>query len=305
MEAAEKALAESYKTITTEEVQKSQQFVSLNKHLQSQATKLNAVNKMKSIPTTREREEMRRPIVKKFQMLLDSIISYNEIHTNMLFYPKRRRIEPKAVFIPEASPRDIYDYFIHGLIDMLYIDGNSLKELQKFPLNVPSIIKSYKEFFASRRELFLNMHSGYPIFDIEQKLLVPSITVAQLGVINQKYPPKDEDIEPTTRTMENLAYTLVNIFAASSKIGLDSGQTDKIRINFCLKNLLIYSNYQEKIDKAQLKVLSDFEEQFETFSGLLAPLLEDLKQRLCEYVSRTTRHHYCSEGTNASPVMED
>ncbi|GJT89384.1 enzymatic polyprotein [Tanacetum coccineum] len=78
-EAAEKALAESYKTITTEEVQKSQQFVSLNQ--QSQFAILNAVNKIRSIPTTKEREEIRKPTVEKFQRLLDSLINYGEIHT--------------------------------------------------------------------------------------------------------------------------------------------------------------------------------------------------------------------------------
>ncbi|GJR96951.1 hypothetical protein Tco_0269125 [Tanacetum coccineum] len=90
-EAIEKALKESYKTITTEEVQKSQQFVSLNQHLQSQTEKLNAVNRMKNIPTIREKEEMRRPAVEKLQRLLDSLIYYNEVHTTMLFYPKKRR----------------------------------------------------------------------------------------------------------------------------------------------------------------------------------------------------------------------
>ncbi|GJR11038.1 hypothetical protein Tco_0793690 [Tanacetum coccineum] len=134
MEAAKKALEESYKTITTEEVQKSKQFVSLNQHLQSQTTKLNAVSRMKNISTTREKQEMRRPTVEKFQRLLDSLINYNEVHTTMLFYPKKRRnIGPKAVFFPEASPKDVYDYFVHGLVDTVYINGETLEELQEFP----------------------------------------------------------------------------------------------------------------------------------------------------------------------------
>ncbi|GJX26413.1 hypothetical protein Tco_0232709 [Tanacetum coccineum] len=134
---------------------------------------------MKSISTTREREEMRRPTDEKFQRLLDSLINYSEIHTTKLFYPKKRRgIGPKAIFFPEASPKDIHDYFIHGLIDTLYINDNNLKELQEFPLRIQSIMKSYKEVFSRERELFLRMHSSYPIFDREQKLLVPSITVA-------------------------------------------------------------------------------------------------------------------------------
>nr|GEV63442.1 enzymatic polyprotein [Tanacetum cinerariifolium] len=62
-EAAEKALGKSYKTVTTEEVQKSQQFVSINQHLQSQTAKLNEINRMKNIPTTSDREEKRKPSV--------------------------------------------------------------------------------------------------------------------------------------------------------------------------------------------------------------------------------------------------
>ncbi|GJU93347.1 enzymatic polyprotein [Tanacetum coccineum] len=88
-EAAEKALEESYKTIATEEVQKSKQFVSLNQHLQSQTEKLNAFNRMKNISTAKEKEEMRRPTVENFQRLLDSLMNYNEVHATMLFYPKK------------------------------------------------------------------------------------------------------------------------------------------------------------------------------------------------------------------------
>ncbi|GKF47227.1 hypothetical protein Tco_0137029, partial [Tanacetum coccineum] len=45
------------------------------------------------------------------------------------------------------------------------------------------------------------------------------------------------------------------------------------------------------INEVQMKALADFEEQFETFSGVIAPLPEDLKQLLCKHLSRTQRHH--------------
>nr|GEU75050.1 hypothetical protein [Tanacetum cinerariifolium] len=266
-EAAEKALEESYKTIATEETQKSKQFVSLNQHLQSQAAKLNAFNRMKNIPIAKEKEEMRRPTVENFQRLLDILMNYNEVHATMLFYPqKKRNIGPKAVFMLEASPKDIYDYYVHGLVDTIYINGETLKELQEFPLKVQGIIKGYKEVFAKVRELFLKIRSSYPIFDKEQKLLVPSITVAQLGVSNKGYPEKDGKIECAPPTIEDL----------------------------------------ERIDEVQLKVLSDFEDQIELFLGLLALFPEDLKQQLCSYMTRNTRHHcyYCSEGSSSSPIME-
>ncbi|GJZ61621.1 hypothetical protein Tco_0617758 [Tanacetum coccineum] len=140
------------------------------------------------------------------------------------------------IFIPEASPKDIYDYYVHGLVDTLYINGNNLKEIQEFPLKVQGIIKSYKEVFSKERELFLRMHSSYPIFDREQKILVPSITVAQLGVSNHKYLDKEEKIERTTPTMDDLAFSLAEVLAASTKIGTGSGQIDKVKINYCSEN---------------------------------------------------------------------
>ncbi|GKC39677.1 enzymatic polyprotein [Tanacetum coccineum] len=147
-EAAEKALGESYKTVTTEEIHKSQQFVSLNQHLQSLTTKLNAINRMKNDPTINERQEMRRPSVENFQRLWDSLISYNDVHTTMMFYPKKRETKPKAVFFPQASSRDVYDYFIHRLVDSLYFHGNNPRELQEFPPKVQNTIKVYNDLFA-------------------------------------------------------------------------------------------------------------------------------------------------------------
>nr|GEY70269.1 hypothetical protein [Tanacetum cinerariifolium] len=304
MEAAEKALEESYKTITTEETHKSKQFVSLNQHLQSQTEKLNAFNRIKNIPTAKEKEEIRRPTVKNFHRLLDSLMNYNEVHVTMLFYPKKRiNIGPKAVFMPEASPKVIYDYYVHGLVDTIYINGETLKELQEFPLKVQSIIKGYKEIFAKGRELFLKIRSSYPIFDKEQKLLVPSITVAQLGVS----PDKDEKIECAPPTIDDLVYSFMEVLAGSSKIGIGPRQKDKIKNNYCSKSLLINSKFQERIDKVQLKVLSDFEDQIVLFSGLLAPLPEDLKQQLCSYMTRNTRHHVPSRNymrSNADDVSK-
>ncbi|GJU89880.1 hypothetical protein Tco_1302303 [Tanacetum coccineum] len=201
--------------------------------LKSQIAKLNAVSRMKNIPTTKEKEEIRRPIVEKFQRLLDSLINYNEVHTTMLFYPKKRRnIRPKAVFFPEASPKDVYDYFVYGLVDTVYINGETLKELQEFPIKVQSMIKGYKEIFTRGRELFLKMHSSYPIFDKEQKLLVPSITVAQLGVSNKGYQDKDVKIECTPPTIDNLVYSFMEVLAGSSKIG-----TEKLNADSRMKNI--------------------------------------------------------------------
>nr|GEW57140.1 enzymatic polyprotein [Tanacetum cinerariifolium] len=278
-EAAEKALGESYKTVTTEEVRKLQQFVSLNQHLQSQTSKLNAINRMKNVPTTSEREEMRRLPVEIFQRLWDSLISYNDVHTTMMFYPKRRETRPKAILFPQASLKDVYDYFVHGLVDSLYFHGYCPRELQEFLPKVQDAIKVYNDLFAKGRELYLKMHFSFPIFNRERKLVVPSNTIAQLGgkkahrTINHnstarskqpRLPSKDVNMKPTTPTLDDLALSLFRVFTGSSKIGSGPGRIDK--------------------------ALADFDDQFKTFSGLLAPLQEDLKQllcrSLCKYLSK-------------------
>ncbi|GJT88077.1 hypothetical protein Tco_0116936 [Tanacetum coccineum] len=120
--------------------------------------------------------------------------------------------------VPESSPMDVYDYFFHGLIDTLYINGDNHKELQEFPSKVQGVIKGYNDLFTKRRELYLKMHSSYPISDKEQKLLVPSMIVAQLGVSNKDYPTRDE-IEHVTPTLDQLAFSLAEAFTGSSKIG--------------------------------------------------------------------------------------
>nr|GEU54627.1 reverse transcriptase [Tanacetum cinerariifolium] len=192
-------------------------------HLESQTAKLNTINRMKNIPTTNKRVEMRKPSVENFQRLWDSLISYNDVHTSMMFYPKRREIGPKVVFFPQASPKDVYDYFIHGLVDSLYFHGNNPKELLEFPPKVQNAIKVYNDLFAKGRELYLKMHSSFSIFNRERKLVVPSVTIAQLGVSNQDYPSKDVNIEPTTPTLDDLALSLFRVYRGSSKIGSGPG----------------------------------------------------------------------------------
>ncbi|GKC24262.1 hypothetical protein Tco_1026412 [Tanacetum coccineum] len=112
-------------------------------------------------------------------------------------------------------------------------------------------------------------------------------------------------MEPITPTLDDLALSLFKVYTGSSKIGTGPGRTEKVRINYYSKNFLIYSHFQEKINEVQMKALADFEDQFENFSGLLAPLPEDLKQLLCGHLSRTPRHHcqYCDGGVNI-PMTE-
>lgn len=52
----------------------------------------------------------------------------------------------------------------------------------------------------------------------------------------------------------------------STRFGGEHGQQEKVRINYCSKNLLIYSNYLEKIFEARQKAVGRFKEQFEEMS---------------------------------------
>lgn len=195
-EAAEIALKESYKTVATEEVQKSQRFISLNQNLVEQIARINEAKRIKSIPTTREKEEMKKPTTEKFQRFWDSLINYNETHTTMSFYPVKQPTGPRAVFMPEAAPIDIYNYFVHGLLDTLYISGEdptksqefpsrtqnaNLKELQEFPPNVRKVIKLYSEHFGKKREFCrdkVELEQGRSFISdptkIQEQVFVPS-----------------------------------------------------------------------------------------------------------------------------------
>nr|GEU93500.1 hypothetical protein [Tanacetum cinerariifolium] len=95
--------------------------------------------------------------------------------------------------------------------------SNSPKELQEFLTKVQTAIKVYNDLFAKGQELYLKMHSSFPIFNRERKLVVPSITIAQLGVSNQDYPSKDINMEPTTPALDDLALSLFRVFTRSSK----------------------------------------------------------------------------------------
>ncbi|GKA52802.1 putative nuclease HARBI1 isoform X2 [Tanacetum coccineum] len=55
------------------------------------------------------------------------------------------------------------------------------------------------------------MHSSHPNFDKEYKLLVPSITLAQLGVSNVDYLTRDE-LEQTARTIDHLVSALTELY---------------------------------------------------------------------------------------------
>ena len=83
---------------------------------------------IRSIPTRREREEMKKPSIEKFLRLWDSIMYYDEVQATKSFYLKKRPIGTKAVFLPRSAPMDVHEYLVHGLLDTVYTDGTSRRE---------------------------------------------------------------------------------------------------------------------------------------------------------------------------------
>ncbi|GKC38356.1 hypothetical protein Tco_1050740 [Tanacetum coccineum] len=124
----------------------------------------------------------------------------------------------------KRQSRDVYDYFIHGLVDSLYFHGSNPRELQEFPPKVQNTIKVYNDLFAKGREVYLKMHSFSQYSIRDRNVLVPSITIAQLGVSNQEYPSKDVNMEPITPTLDDLALSLFKVYTGSSKIGSGPGR---------------------------------------------------------------------------------
>ena len=112
----------------------------------------------------------------------------------MGFYPTARRPGPKAVLLADLSdPMTLWDYFIYGFINTIYLEGTNLHCISEFPSAVQTIIRNYKTRFGKQeRGLFIKMHSSYPIFYEDSQLLIPSITFANMGISNGSKPTKDD-----------------------------------------------------------------------------------------------------------------
>ena len=180
---------------------------------------LNAKIALKAIMSTKEKEAMKKPTAKTFAKLWDSLVSYTEVHELMGFYPVARRCGPKAVLLADLTdPMTLWEYFIHGFIDTIYLEGSNLHCISEFPTNVQTIVRQYKTRFAKQeRGLFIKLHSSYPLFDEESQLLVPSITFANMGISNGSKPTKD-DLPHDAPTEEHLLYALSGVYLAASRI---------------------------------------------------------------------------------------
>lgn len=309
---AEAAYKEAYKTITIENtLQKSSKTVSLGTPIKQSSiprslNQLNAKAALDEIPSTKAKELMKKPSTEKFAKIWDSLVSYTEIHELMGFYPVIRRPGPKAVFLAHLSdPMTIWEYFIHGFIDTIYIDGPHLQCINEFPSSVQTIIRNYKTRFAKDRNIYIKLYSSYPFFDEESQLLVPSITFAHLGISNGTKPTKDELLHETP-SPEHLIFGLAGVYIASSRIGKAKDQRSDARINYCSKTFVIYTTIDSEISTEGIKALEMFEEQFEKFTGHLAELPSDIKRQLCKHINTSPRHscNYCKENVEDTPFME-
>jgi hypothetical protein len=176
---AEAAYNEAYKAIIRDNVECSktvllapqkpisisttQKPISIPKSL----NQLHAKISLEAIPSTKQKEAMKKPTTQKFAKLWDSLVSYTEVHYLMGFYLVARRPGPKAVFLADLSdPMTLWDYFIHEFIDIIYLEGTNLHCISEFPSAVQTVIRNYKIRFAKQeRGLFIKMHSSYQIFD--------------------------------------------------------------------------------------------------------------------------------------------
>lgn len=256
----------------------------------SQNSKINPRDRLKNIMTTTEKENLKKPEKEKFDQYWDSTINYSELHKTMMFYPKLRKPGPKVIFLPGAKPMTLYNYFIHGLTDTIYIQD--MKEVSEFPPKAQFAIRQYYENFAKGREIFLKTYSSYAVFSPEGELLAPSICLAKIGVSNQEYPTRDE-ISPMVPTIESYAGMIAGVYRSLLRLA-GNGQ---IRINYFSKTLLIYSMFTEKLDEAGIQTLLSFQQPFEQLEGLLTNLPEEIKKQVCRNVARAKNHHckYCED----------
>lgn len=256
--------------------------------------------KVTDIPTTREKAEFKKPSPEKFNSFWQSITSYKEVHTTMGFYPKMRSGAPKAIFLPGASPLAVFDYFQHGFTDAIYFTS---KEISEFPQKLQLALKSYDRNFARGRSMFMKTFSSYPFFNEQKEVTVPSISLCFVGIFDgQNHTPRDEPqfVEPSTEVMARI---LAGVFHASQQVAVPGKKMD-VRVLYCSKTCLVYSNFKRDITEEEAKVFVKFEEPFKNFTGALEKLPVEVKMELCKHLSCYGGHlcDFCPIGDEDVPA---
>ncbi|XP_010549188.1 PREDICTED: uncharacterized protein LOC104820443 [Tarenaya hassleriana] len=269
-EEAQKALNESYKTMAQKQpVEPRAQLPSMK------------IPKIAQIPTTQEKEALKKVTLEKYQSYWASLVDYKEKHTTMGFYPKMARTGPKAIFIGEANPLLAFDYLQHGLVDSIYTD--SMRIFEEFPRKMKPIIRNYFERFAKERTIFMKIKSSIPIFGKDK--IIQSHAVIHLGVAKGELPPRDD--APDYEILDDLeAHSLLEVFKASRRILADSD----IKVNYASSNVLMITYNKETISKEEMQAVVDFELDFYHLEGKFAGLEESIKEQLCSFLMRYDDH---------------
>ncbi|XP_071724916.1 uncharacterized protein [Rutidosis leptorrhynchoides] len=236
-----------------------------------------------SIPTREEKRKIKQPSPSSFNECYSLLTNYSEKEMSQYFYPTvKLNSSPKAIFLPEANPLTLYKFFIHGLIDTIYLKGTNL--LSEFPLGPSHAIRNYlsqitKDKEGRDREIFIKIYSTFPVFS-QEKLLVPSYAVMVLGISNMNCPPRDE------ATKKKLSEDEIEELNARYFAGIlrNTGRIDtheKYFINYRSENILIYSKYSQEISPEGIRAVQLFEGPFSDFSGPLQHLPYRTKELLC------------------------
>ncbi|XP_010528988.1 PREDICTED: uncharacterized protein LOC104805966 [Tarenaya hassleriana] len=269
-EEAQKALNESYKTMAQKQpVEPRAQLPSMK------------IPKIAQIPTTQEKEALKKVTLEKYQSYWASLVDYKEKHTTMGFYPKMTRTGPKAIFIGEANPLLAFDYLQHGLVDSIYTD--SMRIFEEFPRKMKPIIRNYFERFAKERTIFMKIKSSIPIFGNDK--IIQSQAVIHLGVAKGELPPRD-DVSDYEIPDDLEAHSLLEVFKASRRILADS----EIKVNYASSNVLMITYNKETISKEEMQAVADFELDFYHLEGKFAGLEESIKEQLCSFLMRYDDH---------------
>ncbi|XP_010550247.1 PREDICTED: uncharacterized protein LOC104821145 [Tarenaya hassleriana] len=269
-EEAQKALNESYKTMAQKQpAEPKAQLPSMK------------IPRIAQIPTTQEKEAMKKVTLEKYQSYWASLVDYKEKHTTMGFYPKMTRTGPKAIFIGEANPLLAFDYLQHGLVDSIYTD--SMKIFEEFPRRMKPIIRNYFERFAKERTIFMKIKSSIPIFGKDK--IIQSQAVIHLGVAKGDLPSRDDASE--YEIPDDLeAHSLLEVFKASRRILADS----EIKVNYASSNVLVITYNNSTISKEEMQAVADFELDFYHLEGKFAGLEESIKEQLCSFLMRYDDH---------------
>ncbi|PWA62078.1 Enzymatic polyprotein [Artemisia annua] len=288
-EEAEKALEEAYKEITMtkrkpESANQISRMMSLERETSFKSRKLNYTD---------------------FTACWKRLVEFKEDDFINQYYPrKRQNLGPKAVLLPGINLRQAWELVSLGFADTIYINGKTLEEAKVFPEKLQDAISVYKNFIAKGNEIFLKCYSSYAIFDEDGEMILSSITIAQLGISNGSY-AESQSLQGTNFGGKEI-YTegIMGVFDHGRQLGKQGkGDYSKIKVNYMSPTLLVYSKTSKPMTEGDAEAIQKFEEKFHNLDGVFEKAPEELKETLCQRISKVCKSHLCMHCyPNASPV---